>query len=736
MTEDSSTTPTPGNVAIELSEEISSKKRNRLDNKKKKAAAFLKLVQNNKEEMELSRKGRHILDTCMSVDSDEPPKKKICPSTEAEIVPEGDQSMDLDKEEVGNSLVREHKPRNEHKQMSPNELVEFRRLMKQRQKAAMQNPKFFLALEKMATYNNPLSDENHLQVPPMFLADLQHLILYGLQGNSARFKPRWCRLLRVGQVSSVVVVTLDSVSGQDFTHYPQCFPRLKELFDTSVDMVAPVQYGSSVPDDLFRVPVSKTQLLKMNIPGNKKKELMPLLKKDQFHQFNNAMVIGEKIPRTHLLLNFGQLVQENFPLPIQLGNSVYRGFVFSKDSYATVTPNSPLFAIDCEMCQTTLKKNEVCRVSVVNEKMETVYDTLIKPYNRIINYMTRFSGITKAMLDPVTTRLGAAQARLQEILPPDAILCGQSLNMDLMAMEMFHPYIIDTSVIYNLTGDRFFKTSLKRLTLSFLGRTIQESEKGHCSIEDAGATMELVLLKLKNGLEFGDVILGGIKALDSLPTTPKNTRNDSSSTTPNSDKKVIGSYNSGTEQQNREKTKTETETDSSKSIDLLNCAAPDSVNTETKGDENINILPEKNLQTGIPQNEAFFQKIGNFLSESLFEILKKCNKSGIVVSSETEQTASLEAMVTKTVDTDKDCQKAAKTEIEQKDFVYFHLTGFKDCLSKDPAEQDRKKALWKLDKRLWKITKHVRPNTVVCIVLPGRQEDKLIENAKTFVKVS
>lgn len=44
MTEDAPTTPTSCGVAIELT----SKKRSRLENKKKKAAAFLKLVQNNK----------------------------------------------------------------------------------------------------------------------------------------------------------------------------------------------------------------------------------------------------------------------------------------------------------------------------------------------------------------------------------------------------------------------------------------------------------------------------------------------------------------------------------------------------------------------------------------------------------------------------------------------------------------------------------------------------------------
>lgn len=178
------------------------------------------------------------------------------------------------------------------------------------------------------------------------------------------------------------------------------------------------------------------------------KNLFPLDKreKQQQHQDENKKLPpGDKYPRTQLLLSGWQMIEENFPMPIKgLMETKYAGYVLTKDRYTDVTPSSPMFALDCEMCRTTIGDLELTRVSVVDEENKVVYEQLVKPDNQIVDYLTQFSGITPRMMKHVTKKLKDVQEDLRRILPPDAILIGQSLNGDMHALKMMHPYIIDT----------------------------------------------------------------------------------------------------------------------------------------------------------------------------------------------------------------------------------------------------------------------------------------------------
>ena len=216
----------------------------------------------------------------------------------------------------------------------------------------------------------------------------------------------------------------------------------------------------------------------------------------------------DKIPRSSLLLSVVQMLREDYPLPFDEATHVRtQNYVFTNKAYTECTNASPLYSIDCEMCFNIDGDMEVVWLAVVNEHLECIYETFVKPEKKITNYLTKITGVSQATLANINTTLKDVQTKLEEILPSNAILVGQSLNNDLHALRMFHPYVIDTSIIFNLSGNRDMKPSLQQLAAKFLGKIIQETV--HNPTIDARSSMELVLLKLRRSLEFGDVIAGG-----------------------------------------------------------------------------------------------------------------------------------------------------------------------------------------------------------------------------------
>ncbi len=121
----------------------------------------------------------------------------------------------------------------------------------------------------------------------------------------------------------------------------------------------------------------------------------------------------------------------------------------------------------------------------------------------------RYSGITEEMLAPVTTTLVDIQKKLVEILHPRTVLIGHSLNSDLNALKITHPFIIDTAIIYPHPRGPPLKSSLKWLAQKYLNKEIQKGHgttgagAGHDSIEDARTCLDLLKQKCEKGKEWG-----------------------------------------------------------------------------------------------------------------------------------------------------------------------------------------------------------------------------------------
>jgi RNA exonuclease 1 len=186
----------------------------------------------------------------------------------------------------------------------------------------------------------------------------------------------------------------------------------------------------------------------------------------------------------------------------------------------SVTAGRRILAIDCEMCMSVEDVLVLTRVSLVDWDGSVVLDELVKPdvaikdyltryvYNQTLVYISlifpRYSGITEAMLENVTTTLADIHKKLLELLTPRTILLGHSLNSDINALKLTHPFIIDTAILYPHVRGPPYKQGLKFLAQRYLSSSIQnKGNEGHNSVEDANACVELLKQKCERGPLWG-----------------------------------------------------------------------------------------------------------------------------------------------------------------------------------------------------------------------------------------
>ncbi|KAE8289241.1 Interferon-stimulated 20 kDa exonuclease-like 2 [Larimichthys crocea] len=172
----------------------------------------------------------------------------------------------------------------------------------------------------------------------------------------------------------------------------------------------------------------------------------------------------------------------------------------SSSNSHTQTPTgipTKYLAIDCEMVGSGPKGsiNQLARCSIVSYEGDVVYDKFIKPSMPVTDYRTRWSGIRRSDLVNATPYAEARKEILRLLM--GKVVIGHAIHNDFKVLGYSHPgsQTRDTSRIPLLNQKAGFPAnecaSLKRLTKAIFNREIQTGRKGHSSVEDARATMEL-----------------------------------------------------------------------------------------------------------------------------------------------------------------------------------------------------------------------------------------------------
>ena len=74
--------------------------------------------------------------------------------------------------------------------------------------------------------------------------------------------------------------------------------------------------------------------------------------------------------------------------------------------------------------------------------------------------METVGNLSEKSLDEVQDDLG-------KIFDDDLILAGHRIENDMKYLQIYYPYIIDTSIIYNVTGTRLEKSSSQKMYAIF-----------------------------------------------------------------------------------------------------------------------------------------------------------------------------------------------------------------------------------------------------------------------------
>lgn len=374
-----------------------------------------------------------------------------------------------------------------------------------------------LRKKKKKKKDNKKFDLNVSDVKNLSIRDIRDLTLFLY--NNTNNSPRWCNVQNRSSVKKVLIFFIPGLQTIDYellgkTSNSNSFSlQSKLLYEDNLKFF---NENDNINDNHFNLPVCA--------PGSKYSIFsaynafinVNLSKKEKDDKFLSLTKNKKKITINDLLINVNDMIENDYPIHLDSPNITIEqkkiiSNINNKDNENWVDTinfdhdGSHIFSLDCEMCKSD-SGLVLTRISLIDFNNDIILDTFVKPDVPIIDYLTQYSGITKEKLENVTTTIKDVQEKLLKIISSNDILIGHSLQSDLTVLKLRHPKIVDTALSFDHKAGPPFKPSLKNLAKEFLNKNIQEFNNnilGHDSIEDAITCLELIKLKILNGLAFG-----------------------------------------------------------------------------------------------------------------------------------------------------------------------------------------------------------------------------------------
>jgi DNA polymerase III epsilon subunit-like protein len=309
------------------------------------------------------------------------------------------------------------------------------------------------------------------------MEDIQNLLVWIFSDNHGSL-PKWCIFQNSHKIKRIILLKLVDYDNIDFL---SSLNTNSVILKRSSISVCPFKLRNP---SIFQSKSLVDVIAEIRVPS---KDLGQDGSVDKTcHQESNPTSLEK------LLLSDSQLKENGFP---DLNNL----------NYKTIIGDGPcelvdILGIDCEMILTELGM-ELARVSVVNLSGQILIDLHVKVSGNVVDYLSKYSGITAETLRNATHDFHEAQDAVVKLIKPTSILVGHSLENDLNILKIAFNRIVDTSVLYCHPRGPPSKLSLQLLAFKILKLKLNR-QAGHNSIEDALVPIQLLQKKLENGIDY------------------------------------------------------------------------------------------------------------------------------------------------------------------------------------------------------------------------------------------